>query len=317
MTIAAIPGLNKGVSASLPFRPLAPVASVTPEIAFSIIDVTPALAKEWLARNFDRNRGLKRRRIERYKRMIADGKWRLTHQGIGFNHEHVLIDGQNRLTAISESPPGTVARVVVATYAVDTRALDAIDLGSTRTAGDVLALDGIADKDSSKRSAAITASLRMGLERSTVSPDHQQIADTFLAFKREICWAQEHIAGRKLIAPVSAAFAYAHPVEPEKIASIAERVISGVGLEAGSAELTLHRFIADGLHAKNNGAIVRGPTSHRLEVFYKVLNALRCALRSEPMGKLQAPRSTSTDGLPTSLLYFANRRKATGLHVGL
>lgn len=314
MTIAAIPGLNKGVSASLPFRPLAPVPNAGPEITFSIVDVSPALAKEWLERNFDRNRGFKRPRIERYKRMIASGKWRLTHQGIGFNHEGVLIDGQNRLTAISESPEGTVVRVVVATYTIDTRAHDALDLGSTRTAGDVLALEGMTHKDGAKRLAAITASLRMGLERSSANPDHQQISDTYLAFRREIDWAQEHVAGRKLIAPVSAAFAYAYPVDQSRVADIAQRVVTGAGLEAGSPELALHTLIASGLHAKSNGGIVRGPQGHRLEVFYKVLNALRCQFRGEGMSKIQAPRNT--DGLPLSLLYFAQRRKAMGLHVG-
>jgi len=62
--------------------------------------VTPELAKQWLgvANNF--NRPFKQAVVDMYVRQIKSGLWRRTHQGIAFDTNDILIDGQHRLMAI-------------------------------------------------------------------------------------------------------------------------------------------------------------------------------------------------------------------------
>lgn len=311
MTIAH----KNGASQSLPFRH-APAAILTQEIGFTIEDITPERAKVFLASNFARNRPVRRSRVERYKRLIADGDWRVTHQGIAFDKDGRLIDGQHRLTALSEMPTGSSARLTVARYVVDTRALSTLDIGASRLAGDAIVVEGMTDKDNGKNVAAVANAIGMGLRRSQSTLDHQAVLDTYTSFQQETDWAISTVHGRKMIAPVVGAFAYAYPVSPERVEAIARSVVTAIGLTENSGELAIRAFIDNGLHAKNNGGTVRGPGAHRLEVFYKILGGIRHAIEGKSTGKLQGPRQDA-DGPPSALMWFAKRRQALGLHTGL
>jgi hypothetical protein len=66
------------------------------------IAVTPAMAEHWLERNHD-NRPLRYHKVKEWARAIADGRWRLTHQGIAIDEAGNLLDGQHRLSAIVET----------------------------------------------------------------------------------------------------------------------------------------------------------------------------------------------------------------------
>ncbi|MGL6196974.1 MAG: hypothetical protein ACRC2T_19350 [Thermoguttaceae bacterium] len=66
-----------------------------------IVHVTPELAKTWLqSNNFNRPRDPET--YLKYVRQIREDRWRLTHQGIAFTSDGVLLDGQHRLFAIVE-----------------------------------------------------------------------------------------------------------------------------------------------------------------------------------------------------------------------
>lgn len=98
-----------------------------------IITITPEMAKEWLASNIKNNRPIKR--AKEYAEDMKAGKWRLTHQGIAFNEEGTLIDGQNRLTAIVMAGiPITMS--VVFDCPVDS--FEVLDIGRPRSLGDYL-----------------------------------------------------------------------------------------------------------------------------------------------------------------------------------
>jgi hypothetical protein len=66
-----------------------------------IVDVTPEMAKTWLIMN-NFNRPKRPEVVAQYVRQIREGRWRLTHQGIAFTKDGVLLDGQHRLFAIVE-----------------------------------------------------------------------------------------------------------------------------------------------------------------------------------------------------------------------
>lgn len=91
-------------------------------------------ARLWLKRNTD-NRPLRRAKVNAFHDAYRCGELRLTHQGVAFDVNGVLKDGQHRLTFISELPDGvTVPMNVTTGMEVDT--FGAIDRGAVRTASD-------------------------------------------------------------------------------------------------------------------------------------------------------------------------------------
>jgi hypothetical protein len=76
-----------------------PIATITPAMDVQLVLVTPEMAKQWLSRR-PHNRPISKMTVELYATDMKEGRWRLTHQGIGFNENDELIDGQHRLMAI-------------------------------------------------------------------------------------------------------------------------------------------------------------------------------------------------------------------------
>jgi hypothetical protein len=96
--------------------------------------VTPAMAEVMLGRNHG-NRVLRKNAIEKYRRALRDGRWFVTHQGIAFDRNGILRDGQHRLAAIAAE--GRDAEMVV-TFGLDPEAFAVLDTGAGRSAADVL-----------------------------------------------------------------------------------------------------------------------------------------------------------------------------------
>jgi len=62
--------------------------------------ITPTQAVNWLDNANIRNRTVSQAAVERYARDMRAGHWRLTHEGIAFDPNGVLLDGQHRLWAV-------------------------------------------------------------------------------------------------------------------------------------------------------------------------------------------------------------------------
>jgi hypothetical protein len=97
--------------------------------------VTKSLVDTLLAMNTN-NRIIKHRVVERYKRDIASGNWALTNQGIGISADGVLIDGQHRLLAISQSGYPPIQILVVYGLSMDSQ--KHVDQQAKRSARDLL-----------------------------------------------------------------------------------------------------------------------------------------------------------------------------------
>jgi len=98
--------------------------------------ITPAVARNWLGQN-TANRNLRRNVVDGFKGIFDRHEYKITHQGIAFVADGTLVDGQHRLTAISEMPDDFSVQMLV-TRGLDEDAYMAIDLGLKRTAADVL-----------------------------------------------------------------------------------------------------------------------------------------------------------------------------------
>lgn len=98
--------------------------------------ITPEQAKIWLARN-ENNRAIRRAVVERYAEEMRTGHWEETHQGIAFDEEGNLADGQHRLHAIILA--NRPIRMLV-TFGLSQSAYRAIDGGESRKLFDRLRL---------------------------------------------------------------------------------------------------------------------------------------------------------------------------------
>lgn len=100
------------------------------------VNITPSMASDWLKSNTD-NRALRRSRVDAFKHALLRGEYIHTHQGIAFADKGaLLIDGQHRLTAISELRDGSFPMQV--TWDAPQEAFKVTDIGAKRSAADAL-----------------------------------------------------------------------------------------------------------------------------------------------------------------------------------
>lgn len=107
-------------------------------LTYEVVEITPALAKEWLQRN-THNRNLRDRVVNGYAADMTAGAWREDGQSIKFAADGTLLDGQHRLAAIVLS--GVAVRILVV-RGLPNDAQDTMDVGAKRTMADVLRLRG-------------------------------------------------------------------------------------------------------------------------------------------------------------------------------
>lgn len=108
-------------------------------MTFTLEDITPEKANEYLLKNTDNYRNPNTRRVNTYAADMAAGKWEMNGEAIKFDSDGNLVDGQHRLLAIVKAN-ATVKMLVV--RGVDTKIMD---LGSPRSLGTIARHEGIAD----------------------------------------------------------------------------------------------------------------------------------------------------------------------------
>lgn len=85
-----------------------------------IFNVTPEIAGSWLKKNTI-NRKVRPSIVSKYAKDLSSGSWSMTHQGVAFDKNGNLADGQHRLMAIVKS--GISVNMVVA-WGVDRSGID-------------------------------------------------------------------------------------------------------------------------------------------------------------------------------------------------
>ncbi len=104
------------------------------QMDLSVETITAKQAEKYLQFNTN-NRPLRKSLVSQYAKDMASGNWRLTHQGVAFNCDGTLLDGQHRLAAIVQS--GVTVQMLVA-RGVDSRNQLVMDDHAKRSAGDAL-----------------------------------------------------------------------------------------------------------------------------------------------------------------------------------
>lgn len=111
----------------------------THQLQATVETITPELASEYLKATREGNRHVRALRAARYASEMAAGRWLLTHQGVAFDWNGRLFDGQHRLLAIIES--GTAVELLVV-RGVNPEAFKFVDIGAPRTGADVFEMRG-------------------------------------------------------------------------------------------------------------------------------------------------------------------------------
>jgi hypothetical protein len=106
-----------------------------------LVEMTPALAKEFLKLNTI-NRPVRPSHVETLFQAFSRGEYVTTHQGIAFDSEGRLIDGQHRLLAIASMPDGFSVQILVTWGLARDAAFQVIDsTQAKRSTSDVLKID--------------------------------------------------------------------------------------------------------------------------------------------------------------------------------
>ena len=104
-----------------------------------IVDISPEIAETWITECNSHNRKLVESHAQRLAGEMKADRWRLTHQGIAFDTNGVLIDGQHRLWAIVLSGKTIPMRVF---FNEPADSLGAVDVIRARSNDEVITLAG-------------------------------------------------------------------------------------------------------------------------------------------------------------------------------
>lgn len=147
-----------------------------------IVQVTPELATTWLENKNTHNRKVVQTNVDRIAQEINEGRWRLNHQGIAFDENGNLVDGQHRLWAIVLTGKTVPVRVFTG---ISREAVETIDVGERRSNLDVIRLSGNAEQFNSAHMSIVRAMyntrknrskrLSVGVERARLMLHEQAI----------------------------------------------------------------------------------------------------------------------------------------------
>lgn len=218
----------------------------TDEVQTAIVSVTPDIAVRWLARNTN-NRKISPEYVEKHRSDILAGRWHFTGDAFRFDKDGTLLDGQHRLTALSQCPAGTVISALVIT-GLPTEAQSFMDLGKKRSAGDQLHLIGI------KNSTYIASVIRVAIifDEGMLFRNHNaslvseaRVMEYVEENPEEVQFLQANYSAiNSILAPNSALGAFvliARRQHPADAVEFLHQLHSLAGLETGDAVLTLDR----------------------------------------------------------------------------
>jgi hypothetical protein len=167
-----------------------PKAFVEPKFAYQlrqlkteVIDITPETAAYWIEHRAKPNCRHSDARIKKYAKLMEDGLFLTTHQGIAFDWDGKIHDGYHRLHAIVKY--GQPLKMMV-TFGLDPDSFRALDMGFTRTPGHMLRLEGV-DKNPDALAGGIRLFLRYteALEKNEISGAGATTTEMVLAFHEQ------------------------------------------------------------------------------------------------------------------------------------
>lgn len=221
------------------------------------VEVTPAIAEDWLGRN-SHNRSLRNRRVAELAGAMRRGEW-MVGQPIMWDNNGVLLDGQHRLWAVVESGC-TVPMLVVEGLSPDTQLT--IDLTARRNLNDTLRL--MKHSDATQLGAVIGFKWRWDnhyrrqptmkpsvIEGLQVLTDHPDLVDA-------LKMAKPVFKRLRTSAAVSGGLAYEFSnVDPDAATEFFDTLATGIGLKANSPLTALRKHFEQHLSSRGEGQVMQ------------------------------------------------------------
>jgi hypothetical protein len=208
-----------------------------PHLKFETVFVTPTMAEQWLERNHPDNRPVSWSRVEGLANDIREGNWKCTHQGICFNKDGLLVDGQHRLHAIKVAKKGAWLPVF---HNDQADFHDPIDRGTQRSVATVTGLH-------SRETAACTLLYRM--EIGNLSSNVPVSVAEVLATMEHHADAMQRIDEvgvdkKSIIAGLRAACAWVMPINASKTADFLQKTVSGEMIKRGDPAYAFRNWLS-------------------------------------------------------------------------
>jgi hypothetical protein len=256
-----------------------------------IVVITPEMATKWLGSN-ERNRSVSQATVSGYAADMQAGAWRVTHQGLGFDVDGKLIDGQHRLHAVIKA---NVPVAMLVTHNLPRDAQDVIDAPRLRSVKDQLELiDGVTNAMGKAAVAKIVYALEHNI-RQTFKLTLHQTRELLARDGAKIDRAFSLHWGTALkSAPYIGALVFAMGAG-EKVFEFAEMVRNGEGLKRGMPAHTLRDFL---LLTRHGGA-----SQDRLGVAFCVLRSVHAHIHGEEL-RLLRPAQLMHGSLMDEILAF-------------
>ncbi|MBX7221976.1 MAG: hypothetical protein K1Y36_18640 [Blastocatellia bacterium] len=215
-----------------------------------LVLVTPQQAAAWLEANHN-NRPLNKPYVEELARYLVQGTFQTTHQGIAFDQQNRLRDGQHRLTAIVQT--GIAAQLLVATGLSEAE-LQAIDDGRKRTTQQVLVMLG--NPATSYSATAIAREMLVGGHhlrgsKPRLKPGRQELVQFYLRHQEAVLFADQHFRNPQsglALGYVGAVIARAfYAADKSQLEHFAKVLDSGFTKDGDESIIRLRNYI---LHAR-------------------------------------------------------------------
>lgn len=244
--------------------------------------ITPQRARVLLDANAENNRNPKTSKIPAYARDMVTGNWHAdTGETIKVSVDGRVLDGQNRLLAVIMAATPIYFDVA---YDVPTSAMQVIDTGASRTAGDVLRIAGAADR---MRAASIVrwsimwdAKIFVG-KGGGLNPTTSEISARYLAERAAYDAASKRATdcqtrGLGTGSPSGVAHYLFWRIDQEQTHQFYDQYVSGANLPNKSAVLALRNRMARVRTDRIN-------RSEQLALFVRAWNAFRAGKALESM----------------------------------
>lgn len=259
--------------------------------------ITPSVAKLYLASANALNRALSAATVEAYTRAIMADAWEVTHQGIAFDLNEMLIDGHHRLTAIVRA--GKSVQMYV-TRGLPPHVVAVVDGGRSRTVQHQFRLTG--DVRSSAYLAGVRTCLRLlrsggtaeGLSDAT---DFRYTRTDIVKFETdypaETEWLRVRAYGkRQHPSAVKGAMMFYYRAFPDVANDFYEKLFSGAMLAPRSAVLAYSNW----LYSRNK----LGRQENPMKIARLAIRAMEAHRHNQPLEKLYDDSET-IGGLVTNI----------------
>jgi hypothetical protein len=256
------------------------IASATPTAVVHRMTVTPEMALNWLEHANNHNRPVSQKYAERLACDMRNGRWVLTHEGVAFDPNGVLLDGQHRLWAVA------FANVPVEMHVwlnVSPESLMVINNGRVRSLADNLRLGGGCGDVDKNQLATLRAMLGKGHDVAlTAAEARQELA----RHEDAIAFASKHlppVAGARGISTSETRAVVARAYYSADIKALTDFCdvlrTSIAPFESFRVVVMLRNYLMTS---------VGGSRALRQERYRKMQRALKAFLRSEDLTRLYA-----------------------------